>query len=61
MESGCPTYRKQVIDYWPACIECDAPIRRSISTGRPGMWRTCNCPGVVWHATAHGWVSHPWG
>lgn len=43
-ESGAISYTQEVIDYWPACVVCDAPIRHRSGDED----RSCQCPGVEW-------------
>lgn len=51
-----PTYQHDVVDSWTACTECGTPIRRNVETGKPGHWRACACPDLLWRLDyKQGW------
>lgn len=59
IEGGQDTYQHEVIEYWAACCVCCKPIKRNaLNTGRPGVWRICACPGVLWNYSyaSNGWT-----
>lgn len=55
--AGRATYQHQVVDAWPACVDCATPIRHR--AGGRGMHRRCGCPGVRWRCDADGWKRVP--
>lgn len=51
--AGQATYLRQIVDDWPACVVCAAPIR--CRAGEGGYYRRCGCPGVRWWCSTDGW------
>lgn len=52
---GRTAFLMEVVDSWPACVVCASPIRLNVDDCRPGMYRACNCAGVLWRLTSTGW------
>jgi hypothetical protein len=48
-------YMHQMVDLWPACVDCAQPIRHAAHVDRPGLYRSCGCDGRVWHFGANSW------
>lgn len=57
--AGRTTYSHEVVEIWPACVDCGTPIRRNVVTPRIGLYRACGCPDVLWHCTISGWERTP--
>lgn len=45
IKRGRLTYSREVVDYWPACVECGDPIKGW------DRYRKCGCPGREWETT----------
>lgn len=53
--AGRPTYHHQVVTGWTGCTVCGKPIQHNVDVPRPGVWRSCGCPGVLWRTVVGGW------
>lgn len=55
--AGRDTYPHEVLEMWTGCVECGEPIIQNvIKIDRPGLYRSCECPDVLWRCLGLGWV-----
>jgi len=45
---GHDVFNYEVVEDWPGCVHCGRPIRRTAHVNKPGLWRLCDCQGIVW-------------
>lgn len=58
--AGKDTFPYEVVETWAGCVTCGRRIfRTALNVKRPGLYRLCACPGVIWESRAvigGGWV-----
>lgn len=53
--AGKATFPYVVQDTWDGCVECGQRIfRTALHVKRPGLYRLCDCQGVVWRHNIDG-------
>jgi hypothetical protein len=53
--AGKDTFPYEVVETWAGCVTCGRRIfRTALNVKRPGLYRLCACPGVVWQQDVYG-------